>query len=159
MIMNVKNNNTNEKSHWFDYYEYQEEQKKLENYIRLRPLPRPKTRITTVVVWLLIQFFLPILISFTLICIFQIVSCKWLIYLISYIAVGFLFLKKICIKLIECYQHYGKEEIRRRCICVPSCSEYAIAVLKKYNVLKALHKIRIRLFKTCNSIGYVRDEP
>lgn len=44
-------------------------------------------------------------------------------------------------------------------MCVPSCSEYSITVLKKYNTFKALNKIRVRLFKTCGGYGYVHDEP
>ncbi|MBQ6431527.1 MAG: membrane protein insertion efficiency factor YidD [Oscillospiraceae bacterium] len=63
------------------------------------------------------------------------------------------------IKTIECYQHYAKEEIRRRCICVPSCSEYAILCLKKYELVHALIKIHHRLYVTCYGSDYIIDWP
>ena len=60
---------------------------------------------------------------------------------------------------IKCYQHYASEETRRRCLCVPSCSEYSIICLKKYELIHALLKIRKRLFKTCKGHRYVIDNP
>ena len=159
--MNIKQNKAVEKqkSDWHDDYEWEVKQKRLEFYIRQRPLLRPRTKIVTVIGWILLYLFLSFFMAVTVIYAFQITSYKWLIFFISYIVFCFLFLKKICIKSIECYQHYAKEETRRRCVCVPSCSEYSIAVLKKYNIFKALNKIRIRLFKTCGGYGYVHDEP
>ena len=143
---------------FFAAHEFEEEQKRLEHYIKKRPLPRPKTNIAVLLSWILLYLFLGFLSAFAVISVFQI-ACKWLVYFISYLAFLCLFLKKICIKAIECYQHYAKEETRRKCVCVPSCSEYAVAALKKYHTLKALNKIRIRLFKTCGGYGYVQDDP
>lgn len=60
-----------------------------------------------------------------------------------------------CIKL---YQHFAPERVRRRCKCKPSCSEYSIAVLKKYCLVKACCKIYIRLTKTCCG-KYIVDNP
>ncbi len=139
--------------------EFWKEQERLERYIQVRPLPRPKTTIFSVLAWIFTYLFISVLVAVTAIYAFQIANYKWLVYLGSYIVFAFLFLKRICIKSIECYQHYAKEETRRKCVCIPSCSEYSIAVLKKYNVFKALHKIRIRLFKTCGGYGYLHDEP
>ena len=139
--------------------EFWKEQKRLEIYIQNRPLSRPKTTIISVLVWIFIYLFLSTALAVVVICSFQIVKYKWLVYLGSYIVLAFLFLKKICIKSIECYQRYAKEETRRKCVCIPSCSEYSIAVLKKHNIFKALHKIRVRLLKTCGGYGYVQDEP
>ena len=159
--MNTKNKKI-KKQEYDPYigYSVEEKQKMLEDIIKSRSLIRPKTKKITVLAWILTYILLSFLIAVTFICVFHVISYKWLIYLFSYIVFGFLFSKKICIKVIECYQHYAKEETRRRCICVPSCSEYAIAVLKKYNIFKALHKIRIRLFKTCRGgYGYIYDEP
>ena len=144
---------------FFDACQFEQEQKRLEVYTQQRSLSRPKTNIFSVVLWILIYLFVSFFVAFAISYAFYIANYKWLVYLISYIAFAFLFLKKICIKLIECYQHYAKEETRRRCVCIPSCSEYSIAVLKKYNIFKALNKIRIRLFKTCGGYGYVHDEP
>ena len=139
--------------------EFWEEQERLRKYIQSRPIPRPKTTIPSVLAWVFIYFAVSFVAAIAIIYAFQIENYKWLPYLVSYIVFAFLFLKKICIKSIECYQHYAKEETRRKCVCIPSCSEYSIAVLKKYNIFKALNKIRIRLFKTCGGYGYMRDEP
>ena len=115
--------------------EFWEEQKRLEAYIQQRHLPRPKTTIISILGWvfiyLLVSFFVAVAVNYT----FHIENCKWLVYLVSCIVFAFLFLKRICIKSIECYQHYAKEETRRKCVCIPSCSEYSIAVLKKYNII------------------------
>ena len=139
--------------------EFWEEQKRLKIYIQKRSLSCPKTNIFSVLTWMFIYLFVSFFVATTVNYFFQFGRYIWLIYLISYISFGLLFLKKICIKSIECYQHYAKEETRRKCVCIPSCSEYSIAVLKKYNIFKALNKIRIRLFKTCGGYGYVHDEP
>ena len=139
--------------------EFWKEQERLERYIQVRPLPRPKTTIFYVLVWIFIYLFISFVVAVAIIYAFQIANYKWLVYSESYIVFAFLFLKKICIKSIECYQHSAKEETRRKCVCIPSCSEYSIAVLKKYNIFKALNKIRIRLFKTCGGYGYMYDEP
>lgn len=150
---------TNDEIDWFTFYEQQKEQKKLEIYAKQRPLPRPDTKKITVFLWLLTYLILSFIVSFAIVCIFKMTNYCWLVYLFTYILFGLLFLKKICIKMIECYQHYAKEETRRRCVCIPSCSEYSLAVLRKYNVFKALNKIRIRLFVTCNDYIYKRDDP
>ena len=158
--MNTKNKRIKKQENDpFICYSFEEKQKILEDVIKFRPLIRPKTKKITVLAWILTYLLLSFFIAAMAIYALQIIKYNWLIYLFSYIIFGFLFSKKICIKAIECYQHYAKEETRRRCICVPSCSEYSIAVLKKYNIFKALHKIRIRLFKTCGGYGYVHDEP
>ncbi len=159
--MSTKNKRIKKQEHDpYDGCSFEEKQKMLEDIIKFRSLPRPKTTKITVLAWILTYVLLSFLIASTTIYALQVIKCKWMIYLFSYIIVGFLFSKKICIKAIECYQHCAKEKTRRRCICVPSCSEYSIAVLKKYNIFKALNKIRIRLFKTCRGgFGYISDEP
>ena len=159
--MNTKNKRIKKQEHDpFIGYSFEEKQKMLEDIIKSRSLIRPKTKIITVLTWILAYLLLSFFISTMVIYALQVTKYKWLLYLFSYIIFGFLFSKKICIKAIECYQHYAKEETRRRCICVPSCSEYSISALKKYNIFKALNKIRIRLFKTCRGgFGYISDEP
>ena len=159
--MNTKNKRIKKQEHDpFIGYSFEEKQKMLEDAIKFRPLIRPKTKIITVLAWILAYLLLSFFIATIVIYALQVMKYKWLLYLFSYIVFGFLFSKKICIKAIECYQHYAKVETRRRCICVPSCSEYSIAVLKKYHIFKALNKIRIRLFKTCRGgFGYISDEP
>ena len=100
--------------------EFWEKQKKLEAYIQQRPLPRPKTTIITVLAWIFIYLFISFFIAVAVNYAFRIANYKWLAYLVSYTAFAFLFLKKICIKSIECYQRYAKEETRRKCVCIPS---------------------------------------
>lgn len=68
-------------------------------------------------------------------------------------------IKPILILCIRCYQHYAPESIRRSCLCKPTCSEYAIIVIKKHCIIKALLLIYIRLFKTCTGKIYKIDFP
>lgn len=68
------------------------------------------------------------------------------------------FFKKILILYIELYQHYASEEIRRRCVCQPSCSDYAIMALEKYNVIKAIGLIYKRL-RRCYGNELIIDYP
>ena len=131
----------------------------MEKYSRERILPRPKTNAWTILFMLLTYLLFSFLVAISIIYLFKISGYEWMIYLLSYVTFGLLSLKLFCIKLIECYQHYAKEEVRRRCVCVPSCSEYAIAALKKYNVFKALRKIHVRLITTCGSFGFLHDDP
>ena len=70
-----------------------------------------------------------------------------------------IFLKKLVIVSIECYQHYASEGIRRTCLCKPTCSEYAILVLKKHYLWKALRLMYIRLKITCTGNLYKIDFP
>ncbi len=67
--------------------------------------------------------------------------------------------KPMLILCIRCYQHYVPEMIRRSCLCKPTCSEYAIMVIKRYCLLKALVLIYIRLFRTCTGKTYKIDFP
>lgn len=73
---------------------------------------------------------------------------------------AFVLLAKPTLRLgIRLYQHYAPENVRRRCTCMPSCSEYALMVLDKYNTAKALRLIYIRLTRTCPNGKYVIDYP
>ena len=139
--------------------EYEEEQMRILRYQNTRVLPRPKTRIINVVILSLMYF---ALISFCigLNCIVNIpilyeVLCSIPVY---YLITEFS-LKYIGIKIVECYQHYATEQTRRKCLCVPSCSEYAILCLKKYSLIHALTKIRKRLFVTCKGYDFIIDQP
>ena len=76
-------------------------------------------------------------------------------YLVSIMCVA----RRACIGVIRLYQRYASEFTRRQCLCMPTCSEYSIMCLQKYNLIKALIKIRKRLFKTCGSLGYIEDWP
>ena len=67
--------------------------------------------------------------------------------------------KPLLVLCIRCYQHYAPEPLRRSCLCKPTCSEYAIIVIKRYCLIKALVLIYIRLFRTCTGRIYKIDFP
>ena len=51
--------------------------------------------------------------------------------------IGSLFaLKPAIIGAVRLYQRYAPEEIRRRCLFKPTCSEYTILAIQKYGVIK-----------------------
>ena len=56
---------------------------------------------------------------------------------------------KVGIFLVRLYQHYASEELRRRCVCKPTCSEYALMAFEKYCWPYAMYKILYRLRYGC----------
>ena len=134
------------------------------DYVLNRQLPRPST---TVIV--------PILFTLGIVAFGTTLGLIILIFLESYSSaleinktlliigsVAFVFIcmiKPLLIICIKCYQHYASENIRRSCMCKPTCSEYAIIVIKRYCLIKALVLIYIRLFKTCTGRIYKIDFP
>lgn len=70
-----------------------------------------------------------------------------------------LFLRKILIGIVKLYQHYASEDVRRRCLFKPTCSEYTILVLQKHGVIFGLYKAYIRIFKKCRGNIYRIDFP
>ena len=74
--------------------------------------------------------------------------------------IGSLFaLKPAIIGAVRLYQRYAPEEIRRRCLFKPTCTEYTILAIQKYGVIKGLYKAYIRVFKKCKGRIYRIDEP
>ena len=119
----------------------------IESYIH-RELLKPKTTwITPALIFMLILV-IPYCVGYTLVQITRINTA--LCYTLCYIIIDIVLLRILLIKLIRCYQHYASEDLRRFCMCVPSCSEYAIAVLKKYLFVIAIYKIIYRLVVTCD---------
>lgn len=114
-----------------------------------RELVRPKTKWGVPVFIAVLMAILPFGTGFAVLHFFRSVSPEWC-YGISYIIIDMLLLRLFLIKLVACYQHYAPEELRRLCTCMPSCSEYAIAVLKKYPLIVAVFKIIFRLTVTCD---------
>ena len=128
-------------------------------YQNRRVIPRPKTTYAAVALW-------------TAGCLGAVAMCLGLNVLISIpayweipvsvVVYGLLAefsLRFLGIKTVECYQHYAREETRRKCLCVPSCSEYAILCFQKYELVYALLKIRKRLYVTCQGFEYIVDNP
>ncbi|MCI7428800.1 MAG: membrane protein insertion efficiency factor YidD [Methanobrevibacter sp.] len=68
-------------------------------------------------------------------------------------------LKPFAITIIKLYQHYAPEEVRRRCLLKPTCSEYAILVIKKYGTIIGTFKTWRRLKYYCRGDVYYIDEP
>ncbi len=120
----------------------------IDTYIS-RELIRPKTTWKTPVLIFALMLVLPLAAGFflkALVPIWGLGTCL----LLCYLTADVLLLRLLLIKLVRCYQHYAKEELRRFCMCVPSCSEYAVAVLKKYPLLVAVYKTVKRLTRTCD---------
>jgi putative component of membrane protein insertase Oxa1/YidC/SpoIIIJ protein YidD len=124
-------------------------------------LNRPKTSVLTAIMLVLTIELSALLLATVLYFVFV-----WLgislsfseFYLITSNLLFLLFIKKISITAIELYQHYAPEITRRKCVLMPSCSEYALLALQKYNVIKALYKTYIRLTLKCRG-GYEIDYP
>ena len=136
-----------------------EEQRTLEEYQRTRILPRPKTNSLSLSLYIAL-FFICLLVMI-LGTVFLPFGTEIRIFIFIPIILIFceLYLRFLGIKAVECYQHYASEERRRKCLCKPSCSEYAILCFKKYCLFRALAKIRARLFKTCRGDEYKIDIP
>ena len=94
---------------------------------------------------IVLEWSIPYKILFLLICIFFIVE---------------LYLRFCLLLVVKCYQNLAKTKTRRRCKCIPSCSEYAVICIKRvFPLLLALLKIRKRLYHTCNGEEYKIDFP
>ncbi len=72
---------------------------------------------------------------------------------------GILRMRSIFIGLVHLYQHYAPEDIRRRCLLQPTCSEYMILAIEKYGAVKGAAKGIRRLFFTCRGNIYRIDYP
>lgn len=136
-----------------------EKQRRLFEYQNSRILVRPKTKIFDVLAIALAYF---LIIGF---CVFLNIKISVPYYyeipfsVIVYVFISEIVLRYLGIKIVECYQHYAKEITRRQCICIPSCSEYAIICFKKYLLIKALLKIQKRLLVTCKGHLFKIDPP
>ena len=128
-------------------------------YQNQREIPRPKTRLLDVLVWSFIYLFIIALCVILNIIIEQPLYYEIPISVAVYSLISEFSLRLIGIKAVECYQHYAKEATRRNCLCIPSCSEYAILCLKKYELIHSLFKIIKRLFVTCKGFDYIVDNP
>lgn len=142
------------------YIQFNKEQEKIRSYVLTKPLQRPKTNFFSIAIILFIYCLFCGVLSFFILRLF--LSFLWLkVLLITFvwIVTFWLMARRLFIKIIECYQHYAKESTRRKCLCMPTCSEYAIEVLRKDFLPIALSKIRKRLFVTCKNGFYKIDLP
>jgi len=134
-------------------------QKILGEIVRLRSLARPGVKKWHVAIAFAVFVLLTIsAVSILLVTQMSDIS-KWILTIFLLVLILELYLRHFLILSVKCYQHYARDEVRRRCLCIPSCSEYAIASLRSYPLLVALIKIRKRLFRTCKGEMYKVDFP
>ena len=135
-------------------------QRKLEQFICQRKLERPSNKKYHVVI-----LFSAALLLIVCAIVFSLLLPISVIYKIlgsvTLLLVVFeLYIRFCLIQTVKCYQRYAKAETRKRCMCVPSCSEYAILCLGRvFPLMIALIKIRKRLYKTCKGEDYKLDFP
>ena len=140
----------------------EEEQELVRKYVIERPLYRPPVTygkafaivfaaVICMATIAVAVFFLLLLLGFSFNVFFYIAIYVFLIALI--------FLRRLAVLCIRLYQHYASEEVRRRCLLKPTCSEYAIIVIKKYGFVIGFIKTWIRLVCKCRGNVYYIDEP
>jgi putative component of membrane protein insertase Oxa1/YidC/SpoIIIJ protein YidD len=145
---------------WEEYLKVFAEQKRLEAYQQNRVLTKPKTTKITVSIHLVALLMIIVVCSIGFF-VFSTLAI-WVNVMLLMACIAFAietYGRFVAIKVVECYQHYAREEVRRRCKCIPSCSEYAILCLKKHELIYALIRIRKRLFVTCKGFAYIVDKP
>ncbi len=131
------------------------------HYCNKRPLYRPATNVWNMIAFISIIICLTFAINFILSLIIKHISGENLFpadCFYTAIILLVLFYQKFSIMCIEIYQHYAPEHIRRKCVCMPTCSEYAILCLKKYNAIKAFYKIFNRMKNGCKGQYHI-DNP
>ena len=155
--MRIKDNVEMQNGIEFFREEYKE-QKRLEQIVTSRKLYKPKTKKWQVMIFLVV---LPFLLSAGIVFVVLIkltALYKTIIGVCLFLAIIELYVRFCLIEMIKCYQHYAKDDTRRRCI--PSCSEYSILALKTLFPLSlALYKIGRRLFRVCDGKEYKEDFP
>ena len=156
----------------------QEEQTIAEKYVLERPMVRPDTNAKKAVRYCTLYVVSTIVFGFALsrlfdwlgifalfsdsFCEFKLSHPVWfniIFFAGVFVLTGICCLKAAVIGCIKLYQHYAPEEIRRRCLFKPTCSEYAILAIKKYGLIIGLFKAYIRLFKKCRGNIYGIDYP
>ncbi|MBP5435657.1 membrane protein insertion efficiency factor YidD [bacterium] len=139
-----------------------EERELVRKYVLERPLYRPNItylKAFGIVSCAICCIVIGAVAGFSILSSFGFYLKKW-----NYFTVFFLVSFAVCarwfaILAVKLYQHYASEEIRRRCLLKPTCSEYAIIVLKKYGFLIGTIKISYRLICKCRGNVYYIDEP
>ncbi len=155
-----------------------EEQDAAQKYVMFRPLVRPDTDIKKVIKYVSV-FLLSVIVffaaSYVLLDRFGILSYLsetlyqfkiehsilfpvlyfFVLLLVSFIIVA----RPAFIGIVHLYQHYADENVRRRCLFMPTCSEYAILAVKKYGLIVGIILTANRLFRKCKGNIYRIDYP
>jgi len=151
----------------------QEEQNEVWEYCCVRPLTRPDTDIKRAIFSTLAFLAVIAVLSvgtgnllFWLGSHFQLIwfdehpIITWVLACVGCFLIGLIvMLKIIIIGSVRLYQHYASDELRRKCILKPTCSEYMILAVKKYGVIRGVAKGVHRLLVTCRGFTYHVDEP
>lgn len=133
--------------------------KRLSLIIKARELDWPRTNAFHIVLFSLILIASLVGISLGVYFIPVPVLAKIFICVFSYALFLEFYLRFFFIQIVKCYQHYASEETRRKCVCMPSCSEYTIDTFKKYELIVAIIRVRKRLFKVCRGENYQINLP
>ena len=139
-----------------------EEQELVRQYVLGRPLYRPPITYSKVALWILVIILVSIGFSILLHKVLFVLGFffpKLLYYLSFFIIELLVLLRPLAITLITLSQHYAPEEVRRRCLLKPTCSEYAILAIKKYGTIIGTIKTWRRLKYYCRGDVYYIDEP
>lgn len=134
---------------------YSEVQNEVDYYVMQRPLHRPRVNLICAIIIFFADVSLSLAIAILIGNALSLVNYIPLIFVLIFIHT----LRFLGIVAVKCYQHHASEERRRRCLCKPTCSEYAILCFRKYIFLYAIIKIYKRLFKTCKGEDYKIDWP
>lgn len=126
-------------------------------YCEERPLYRPDTSYVRVLLKWFVIFLLASAAVFGLVLLLQRAGVEFLsgfreAALFSVgggIVVVLLSLRWLAIDCVELYQHYAPEDVRRRCMLMPTCSTFAILAFRKYGFLIGLCLTWYRLSKRC----------
>ena len=135
-----------------------EERKIASDYVLRRELIRPKTNIINAVCFLSLLLLVCFAASMIMKLLFEKIPFT-LVFFLVFFSIMFILLKKVIIGIVEIYQHYMPEQLRRSCLCMPTCSEYMILAIQKYGALKGIQKGLYRLTHTCRGIDYKIDYP
>lgn len=129
----------------------------IRDYCLHHELSRPIINIKKVLMVFCLMISIAIVLSYAL-CL--LVGFSFLLWFDIVITLFVLMYGKTILKFfVHCYQRYASESTRRQCSCMPSCSEYALLSLDKYNWPKALYKTWRRVTITCSKPGYHVDFP
>jgi putative component of membrane protein insertase Oxa1/YidC/SpoIIIJ protein YidD len=135
----------------------QKEQDLAWEYCQKRELFRPGTTIKQTLKHTMIFI---LVVSGIAIMIFFLTNFSLLLVIIVCFLLGLMICsKRIIIGLVRLYQHYAPEYVRRKCLLMPTCSEYMILAVQKYGTLRGLYKGIYRLLITCRGTVYKIDYP
>ena len=140
----------------------EQEQELVRKYVLERPLYRPPVTYCKAFLLFFVSALCLTVVSifaFLLFRLFGIAVNKKLFFAVFYSAGFAIFARWLGVLGIRLYQHYAPEEVRRRCLLKPTCSEYAVIVIKKYGLLIGGIKTWIRLNYKCRGDVYYIDEP